>query len=157
MKNRNIHHRTMTAVLFALVIGGLSLSSAVLADNPNNNRSIVGMWRVVYSGDFAGVEAFDQWQRDGTEIEVANIFGLSCQGVFKQTGRNVTLFHTGWNYDANGALTGYFNESQTITVSTDGQTYDGTFIVKDYDQNGNQLDELTGGLHATRLSVNTPL
>jgi hypothetical protein len=65
----------------------------------------------------------------------------------------VQLFHTGWNFDANGQLTGYFNETQTITVSPDRQSYDGTYDVKDYDTHGNQLDELKGTLHATRLSV----
>ena len=158
MKNRNVYHRkAIPTLLLALVLGCFSLSSAVLADKPNNDRSIVGMWRVVYSGDLV-FESFDQWHSDGTEIEVANIFGLSCQGVFKQRADGtVKLFHTGWNFDANGALIGYFNENQTITVSTDGQTYDGTWIIKDYDLNGNQLDQLTGELHATRLSVNTPL
>ena len=158
MKNRNVSHRkAIPTLLLALVLGCFSLSSAVLADKPNNDRSIVGMWRVVYSGDLV-FESFDQWHSDGTEIEVANIFGLSCQGVFKQRADGtVRLFHTGWNFDANGALIGYFNENQTITVSTDGQTYDGTWIIKDYDVNGNQLDEITGALHATRLSVNTPL
>ena len=157
MKNRNVNHRkAIPTLLLALVLGCFSLSSAVLADKPNNDRSIVGMWRVVYSGDLV-FESFDQWHSDGTEIEVANIFGISCQGVFKQTGRTVQLFHTGWNFDANGALIGSFNENQTITVSKHGQTYDGTWIIKDYDLNGNQLDQLTGALHATRLSVNTPL
>lgn len=67
------------------------------------------------------------------------------------------LFHTGWNFDATGTLLGYFNENQKLTVSTDGQTYDGTWILKNYDVNGNELDQLTGTLHATRFSVNTPL
>lgn len=102
-------------------------------------------------------ESFDQWHSDGLEFEVANFFGLSCQGTWVQKGpRSVQLFHTGWNYDANGQVAGYFNETQTITVSADRKSYDGTYVVKDYDTNGNQLDELTGTLHATRLTVNTP-
>jgi hypothetical protein len=68
----------------------------------------------------------------------------------------VQLFHTGWNFDASGQLTGYFKETQTITVSADRQSYDGTFDFKDYDLNGNQLDELTGTMHATRLTANMP-
>lgn len=156
MKNRNVYHRkAIPTLLLALVLGCFSLSSAVLADKPNNDRSIVGMWRVFYSGDLV-FESFDQWHSDGTEIEVANIFGLSCQGVFKQSGRNVKLFHTGWNYDANEALTGYFNENQTLTVSPNGQNYDGTYLFVYYDLNGNQLTQLTGTVHATRLTVNTP-
>ena len=115
------------------------------------------MWRVhYYEGGQEVFQTFEQWHSDGTEFEVANIFGISCQGVFKQTGPTVQLFHTGWNYDANGALVGYFNENQTLTVSTHGQNYDGTWLLKDYDLNGNQLDQLTGTLQATRLTVNTP-
>ena len=157
MKNRNIHdRRIIPAVLIALGLGCLSLSPAARA---GGGSSIVGLWKVVYlSGTVEVFQSFDQWHSDGQEFEVSNIFGLSCQGTFKQRADGtVKLFHTGWNFDANGALIGYFNENQTITVSTDGQTYDGTWIIKDYDVNGNQLDEITGALHATRLTVNTPL
>lgn len=103
MKNRNVYHRkAIPTLLLALVLGCFSLSSAVLADKPNNDRSIVGMWRVFYSGDLV-YEAFDQWHSDGTEIEISNFFGLSCQGVFKQRADGtVKLFHTGWNFDATG-------------------------------------------------------
>ena len=157
MKNRNVNHRkAIPTLLLALVLGCFSLSSAVFAETPNNHQSIVGMWRVFYSGDLV-VESFDQWHSDGTEIEVANSFGLSCQGVFKQSGRNVKLFHTSWTYDANEALTGHFNENQTLTVSTNGQTYDGTYEFVFYDLNGNQVSQATGTIHATRLTVNTPL
>ncbi|MDQ3115430.1 MAG: hypothetical protein M3Q86_02285, partial [Verrucomicrobiota bacterium] len=101
---------------------------------------------------------FDQFHSDGLEIEVSNILGVSCQGVFKQRADGtVKLFHTGWNFDANGALIGYFNQNQRLTVSTNGQNYDGTWVLQNYDVNGNQLDQQTGTVHATRLSVNTPL
>jgi len=120
------------------------------------NANHGGVWRVhYYEGGQEVFQTFDQWHRDGNEFEVSNIFGISCQGVFKQRGENVKLFHTGWNFDSNGALIGYFNENQTLTVN--GQNYDGTWLLKDYDLNGNQLDQLTGTLHATRLTVNTPL
>ncbi|MBA3607422.1 MAG: hypothetical protein M3429_01100 [Verrucomicrobiota bacterium] len=158
MKNRNVYHRkAIPTLLLALVLGCFSLSSAVLADKPNNGNSIVGIWRVVYSGDLV-FESFDQFHSDGLEIEVSNILGVSCQGVFKQRADGtVKLFHTGWNFDANGALIGYFNQNQRLTVSTNGQNYDGTWVLQNYDVNGNQLDQQTGTVHATRLSVNTPL
>jgi hypothetical protein len=159
MKNRNINYRrTIPALLIALAL--TCLSSLTAQDNRGGGTqggAIVGLWHVQYSGDLV-FESFDQWHSDGQEFEVANPApGVLCQGTWEQrASRVVQLFHTGWNFDANGQLTGYFNETQTITVSRDRQSYDGTWDVKDYDTNGNQLDELTGTLHATRLTVNTP-
>jgi len=82
-----------------------------------------------------------------------------CQGTWQAVGHSgVQLFHTFWSFDpATGALDGYFREHQTLTVSQDGQSYDGTFLVRTYDLNGNRLAEFTGTIHADRLTVNTPL
>ena len=103
-------------------------------------------------------QSFDQWHRDGLEFEVSNIFGLSCQGTWIHKGPGtVQLFHTGWNFDANGQLTGYFNEVQTLTVTVDGQTYEGTWDIKNYDVDGNFVSEQSGVLNADRLTVQTPL
>jgi len=155
---------TVPALLLGLTLACLSSLTAQGADKESGQSrgtqgsAIVGLWHVQYHGDLEGLESFDQWYSDGLEFEVANEApGVVCQGTWEQVGRfGVQLFHTGWNYDSNGQLTGYFNETQTITVSLDGQTYDGTYDLKDYDTTGHQLDELTGTLHATRLSVNPP-
>ena len=157
MKNRKIHcKRTIPAVLIALALTCLSSLMVQAAGGGTQEGAIVGLWRAQYSGDLV-YESFDQWHSDGQEFEVANIFGISCQGTWEGKGNNVHLFHTGWNYDASGTLLGSFNERQKLTVSLDGKSYDGTWILKDYDTNGNQLDELTGTVHATRLTVDTPL
>jgi len=74
--------------------------------------------------------------------------------VFRQRqDGGVQLFHTGWNYDANGNLTGYFDETQIVKVSADSQNYTGTFDIKNFDQNGKFLSEDKGTLRATRLNV----
>jgi hypothetical protein len=154
MKNQNIHYgRTIPALLFALVLGCFSL--AAQADKPGNGRSIVGLWRVQYSGDFV-FESFDQWFPGGLEWESANLgLGVLCQGTWKQLPhRMVKLFHVNWNYDQNGVLIGYTYETQIDTVSHDGNSYQGTYDFKDYDVNGNLLSEETGTLTATRLTVN---
>lgn len=159
MKNLMIRYtKIILTVLTALALTCLP-SMTVQGDGGGGTHgsTIVGLWRVQYSGDLE-FESFDQWHSDGQEFEVANIFGLSCQGTWEKVGaRSVRLFHTGWNYDANGQLLGYFNERQELTVSLDRQSYEGTWELKDYDVAGNQLDELSGTLHATRLTVNTPL
>jgi hypothetical protein len=161
MKNLSINYRrTIPAILTALALTCLSSLTAQAAGKGGGGGtqggSIVGLWEVHY---FAGTEevfqSYDQWHSDGLEFEVANLApGAVCQGTWKQMASSIVqLFHVGWNFDANGATTGYFQEIQTLTVSLDGNSYDGTYDTKDYDTAGNQLDELTGTLHATRLSV----
>ena len=153
MKNRNVHdRRIIPALLIALGLGCLSLSPAVQA---GGDPSIVGLWRVHYfAGGVEVFQSFDQWHSDGQEFEVANAFGLSCQGTFKvRADGTVQLLHVGWNFDQNGALTGFFRETQTNTVSQDGNRYHGTWNLKNYDVNGNFLSEDKGTLSAIRLSV----
>jgi hypothetical protein len=148
--------KTMPTLLIALGLTCLSLSSAVPAEKSDSNRSIVGLWHTYYLGDLV-FESFEQFHSDGQEFEGANVYpGAFCQGTFRQTGHTVQLFHTGWLFDANGALFGTFNETQTITVDAGGQTYHGTWFEKDYDLNGNFLSEESGTITATRLTVNTP-
>ncbi len=152
MKTQSIHHtKIVPAFLIALAFSCLVFSAAAQTGNP----SIVGLWRVHYFENGAQVfQSFDQWHSDGQEFEVANIFGLSCQGVFRQRqDGGVQLFHTGWNYDANGNLTGYFDETQIVKVSADSQNYTGTFDIKNFDENGKFLSEDKGTLRATRLNV----
>lgn len=155
MKNRNIRYRRIIpAILIALGLGCLSLSPAVQADDED---SIVGLWRVHYFSSAVEIfQSFDQWHSDGQEFEVADLApGAECQGVFKQLADgSVKLFHVGWNYDQNGALTGFFRETQINTVSNDGNTYQGTWHIKNYDTNGTFLNEQKGTLHANRLTVN---
>ena len=152
MKTQSIHHtKIVPAFLIALAFSCLVFSAAAQTGNP----SIVGLWRVHYFENGAQVfQSFDQWHSDGQEFEVANIFGLSCQGVFRQRqDGSVQLFHTGWNYDANGNLTGYFDETQIVKVSADSQHYTGTFDIKNFTENGKFLSEDKGTLRAIRLNV----
>ena len=45
------------------------------------------------------------------------------------------------------------NETQINTVGPRGEHYSGTWDIKNYDTNGNFLNEQKGTLHATRLTV----
>jgi hypothetical protein len=151
MKNNIRTKNILPAVLAALGLACFCLSPVVQADEEHGEHgkhSIVGLWRVHYfSGGVEVFQSFDQWHSDGLEFEVSNIFGLSCQGTFKQRGNAVQLFHVGWNYP------GFFRETQALTVSQDGNHYSGTWDVKNYDDNGKFLSEQTGTLRATRLTV----
>ena len=111
-----IHHtKIVPAFLIALALSCLVFSAVAQTGNP----SIVGLWRVHYFENGAQVfQSFDQWHSDGQEFEISNIFGLSCQGVFRQLANgSVKHFHVGWTFDQNGSLTGYFRETQINTVS----------------------------------------
>jgi hypothetical protein len=152
MKTQSIHHtKIVPAFLIALAFSCLVFSAAAQTGNP----SIVGLWRVHYFENGAPVfQSFDQWHSDGQEFEISSDFGLSCQGVFRQRqDGSVQLFHVGWNYDANGNLTGYFEETQIDKVSADSQHYTGTWDTKNFDVNGKFLSEDKGTLRAIRLNV----
>src|SRR4029077_3694353 len=158
MKNRNIHcKRTMPALLMALALcwsPSLTPQAAGNGFEGQHGRGIVGLWRVHYSGDLV-FESFDQWFPGGLEWESANLgLGVLCQGTWIQMPHDVVkLFHVNWNYDANGALAGRSDEIQINTVSQNGNSYQGTYDIKDYDVNGNFLSEEKGTVSATRLSV----
>lgn len=125
----------------------------------NRNNSIVGLWHVTYTSGNFGYESFDQWHSDGNEFEVANLGpGAMCQGTWAQVAPGkVQLFHIGWNFDLNGVVNGTFTITQTLTVSADGSTYQGTFDLENYDLDGNLLQGqgLQGTVAATRLTVNS--
>jgi hypothetical protein len=163
---RKMKNQSVIIIALATVLSALALVSAMGQSNGSNaplpavqgedNPSIVGLWRVHYfHGNVELFQTFDQWHRDGLEFEVAALApGAVCQGTFKQTASGtIQLFHVGWNFDSNGLLTGFFRETQTNTVGHDGNTYHGTWDIKNYDTNGNFLNEDTGILRATRLSV----
>ena len=122
----------------------------------HRHDSFLGLWHVVYtSGGVTMQESFDQWHADGLEFEVADLqIGAMCQGTWEQTEPGtVKLFHVGWNFDPTGTtLIGSFIMVQSDTLSADGNTYDGTFLIQNFDLSGNHVPgDLSGPVHATRL------
>jgi hypothetical protein len=99
---------------------------------------IVGTWLVNYGP--VG-EAFIQWHSDGTEwenITHPSVTGNICMGSWKEVGAR-TFFrnHFGWIFDPmTGNLAGYFNETETDTLSKDGNSYSGTNVSIFYDLEG---------------------
>lgn len=126
------------------------------ASDPSGH-SIVGTWHVTYTtaeGAPAG-EAFIQWHDDGTEWENINfpiLGGNICMGSWKAVGTNRFFRnHYGWLY-MSGLLSGYFNETETDTLSPDGNSYTGTNEMQVYDLSGNPVgDVATGRVSATRI------
>lgn len=135
--------------------GGEGASSA-----QGSGRSIVGLWGVVYTaGGSVFNETFDQWHSDGTEFESAYLpvaQGNICVGVWKLIAPGtVRLHHIGWTFDPKngGTANGTFTLDETITVSSDGQSYTGTFTFKAFNLTGGLGTELSGTILAQRITV----
>jgi hypothetical protein len=121
--------------------------------------SIVGLWHVVYTANKELFnETLDQWHSDGTEFESAYLppaMGNLCVGVWKPVGeRTVRLHHVGWTFDpaSVGTANGTFTLDETVTVSSDGKTYAGTFTFKTQPLTGPSAD-ITGTIAAKRITV----
>ena len=125
----------------------------------SSHGSIVGLWHATYttSDNQPFQESYDVWHRDGTEMESANvnpIGGNVCVGVWKQVGSEIRLHHVGWAFDSAGNLIGPFTVDDVLTLGNHGNSYSGSFDFKQYDTNGNLLQEVTGTISATRIGVN---
>jgi hypothetical protein len=141
-----------------LVLGCFALSAAKADDGRPLARGpqIVGLWDVQLFFDpghtqpFA--ETYKQWHSDGLEIESPSFSPGQCQGVWTQSAnRTVQLYHVGFT-QGNPPGTYRFVETETDTVSTDGNSYDGTGEQTFYDENGNQVgDPVALYIQATRL------
>jgi hypothetical protein len=109
----------------------LDLAPTAMPGRPGRDaaENIVGTWHVHYTteGSPPG-EAFIQWHSDGTEWENINypvLGGNICLGSWKMLDRwHVSRNHYGWLYN-NGALAGFFNETETDVLSPDGNSYSG--------------------------------
>jgi hypothetical protein len=104
-----------------------------------NHEDIVGTWLVNYGP--VG-QAFIQWHSDGTEFENIThpaIGGNMCMGSWVQTGwRTYFRNHFGWIFDSTtGLIAGYFNETETDSLSRDGNSYTGTNVSIFYDMDSN--------------------
>ena len=105
-------------------------------------------------GGAPGGVAFIQWHDDGTEFENVDfpiLGGNICMGAWRQLDhRHVSRSHIGWLY-TDGNLTGYFTETETDTVSHDGNSYTGNNDTKIFDLDGNMQFEVTGTADAVRF------
>jgi hypothetical protein len=118
--------------------------------------SIVGLWLVdfISGGQLVDV-AFDAWHSDSTEVlnDFTNpIQGNVCLGVFEQTGpRAYKLRHPSWSFDTSGNLLGVIVIGEKVTLSTDGNSYTGSYTYDILDNTGKVAEEFTGEVKATRI------
>src|SRR5262249_53767934 len=134
----------------------LPAAAKTAAEGDHHDRdSIVGTWIVSYTTEGnPGGEAFIQWHDDGTEwenIDFPVAGGNICMGEWRRGNhRQVSRSHIGWLY-TDGIVSGYFTETETDTLSHDGNSYAGNNDTKIYDLDGNLQVELTGTSSATRF------
>ena len=157
MKTKNVtivpSRNSIPLFLIPLALGVFALSPAAKADQP-----IVGLWVVTYTSDNPNnppFETYQQWHSDGLEIESPSFSPGQCQGTWKQiAARGVKLFHVGWTIGSPpGTVRFELTEPNTV-VSTDRNSFDGTYDQKFFDAGGSLVFEDTGTVHAMRLSVN---
>ena len=136
-------------------VAARAAAKAAANDDHHDRDSIVGTWVVSYTTEGnPGGEAFIQWHDDGTEWENINFpieGGNICMGEWQRSGhRQVSRSHIGWLYTG-GIVSGYFTETETDTISHDGDSYTGNNDMKIYDLDGNLQVELMGTSSATRF------
>ena len=144
----------------------------------DDEGSIVGMWHVLFTAhavngqpvpDTVIDNALAVWHRDGTEIMNSSRpaqDGNFCLGIWKHTGqRSYLLNHIAWRGnaadptappDAVGAPQGGVQILENVTLSTDGNSYSGTFTLQAYDTSGNLAVSFSGTVSAKRVTTSTP-
>jgi len=150
-----------------------SVASGGVEDMPNlGGDPIVGFWRVNLisegNSESAGIPdgtvldaGFSQWHSDGTEIlnsSRAPDTQSFCLGVWEKTGPSkykLNHFPLSWNPDE--TLLGPANIREEITLSSDHNSYVGTFTLDQYNSGGNKLVHLAGRVKAKRITVNTTI
>lgn len=142
----------------AIVSSPLSKQMASESADGGYNSSMVGLWYVQFVvGGQTIQEAFQNWNRGGTEVHNPNVdprSGNVCLGTWVALpGGSCKLAHRVWNYDTNGNFMGTIHLSETVHLSNNGHTHTGSFKLDFYDPNGNFVMEVPGTVIAQRIQV----
>lgn len=157
-----------SALLLPQAWQGSQLGAVSLLQISSSTDPVVGMWQVTLTakGNNPGPpdgtiidRGFAQWHSDGTEIlnsSRAPVTGSFCLGVWKNVSPGRYLlnhFPIGW--DQNSNFVGIANLREEVRLSSDGNSFTGTFALTQYDLSGNVLAHVIGVVSATRITVNT--
>ncbi len=140
------------------------LSDGVAAEElrPGKSPSMTGLWKTVFVADGTVVNlGFNTWHDDGTEWAVDGSVppsgGNVCPGVWERIGqRSYRTIHPAFNYDAsNTHIVSITIERLNVSISRDGNTYEGDFTWDNYDLQGNLLSDssVAGRVTGTRIQV----
>ncbi len=130
----------------------------------DKSPSMTGLWRTVYvSGGVVINVGFNIWHSDGTEWALDSLSppfqGNTCGGAWEQIGRRTyRTVHPAFNYDTAGLnAVGIFIERVKVTLSADGNRFEGKFTFDNYDFQGNLLSpSVAGAVTGTRITVGSP-
>ena len=130
---------------------------------PSERDAIVGLWQVDYVAACQPAVlppeflTYQQFHSDGVEIETPMFAPGVCMGAWRQIGHMTQIYHVGWTP---GGIPGVpssvrFVFTETLTVSHDRNSYDGTVDQTFYDApvGGNAVAHCTATTHGTRISV----
>ncbi|HTV51619.1 MAG TPA: hypothetical protein VME21_10535 [Steroidobacteraceae bacterium] len=104
------------------------------------------------------------WYADGNENTVSGVrapaTGDVCLGIWKRTGESTyELNHIGLSWDpVHNVPAGPAFIKQYVTLSSDKNSYKGTFTIRQLDPDGKTLSTpapITGTIVATRVTINT--
>jgi hypothetical protein len=124
--------------------------------------SIVGLWDVKFTSKDGQLydEGFDVYHSDGTELmndTPPPALGNVCLGVWAKMGRrNIVLKHVFWIFESDGSLIGRGVIHEQITLSSDGNSYTGTFQFEFRDLMGHtipSMPDVAGDLTAQRITA----
>lgn len=145
---------------FGKHVAPTAVPAALLARNHPGRQAqsgIVGLWHDVRTASDGSMfmEGYDTWNRDGNEIELANlppVTGDVCVGTWTRHGKSFDLTaHVAFLYDLNNNYAGTLDITQQTKVAADGNSYTGAFDAKFYDTNGNLFQEVTGTAAGERM------
>ena len=128
-------------------------------DMQKPGQGMIGLWMVTdYYQDQIVDMYFDSWHADGNElfIDATNPAADNvCQGIWRQvTPTTFKLKHVSWTFDDTGTVNGTAIFHDVVTVSADGNSFNGNENVYIYDLNGDLVAEYDGDvLKATRIMV----
>jgi hypothetical protein len=136
------------------------------ARNPSANKRhpVVGMWiNDIYVGTNAqpSDHAIEQFSSDGNELINSGGFAPAsenmCFGVWEASGpRRILLTHIGWDFDIpTGTFKGAVRLVAHITVSPDGDSFEGKYAQDELDPSGNVIpgSPVTGTMKGRRFKV----
>ncbi len=142
-----------------------------LIDRPDDDDGIVGFWRVTLTSkgntglgipDGAQLDhGFAQWHSDGTEIMNSNRqpnTGSFCLGVWKKVGPGTyQLNHFAMGFD-DTIHQSYTNIREDVSLSHDGDSFAGTFVITNFDLQGNATTPpITGEIVGKRVKTSTTI
>lgn len=136
---------------------------------------IVGMWQVNFTAEGNGQNgppdgapidaALVVWHADGTEIMNSGRpaqDGNFCMGIWEKTGwSSYKLNHFALGNDTANAPGGIGNPAgpthivEHVSLSRDGKSYSGRFILDAFDRSGNNVAHIIGVISAKRITVDT--